>query len=36
MSEDAVRKIGEVAEAAGLSIRTLRHYDELGLVPPSR
>ena len=35
MSEDAVRKIGEVAEATGLSIRTLRHYDELGLVVPS-
>ncbi|AWH93348.1 MerR family transcriptional regulator [Dietzia lutea] len=35
MSEGAVRKIGEVAEATGLSIRTLRHYDELGLVVPS-
>ncbi len=35
MSDDAVRKIGEVAEITGLSIRTLRHYDELGLVVPS-
>lgn len=35
MSDEAVRKIGEVAEATGLSIRTLRHYDELGLVVPS-
>ena len=35
MSNDAVRKIGEVAETTGLSIRTLRHYDELGLVVPS-
>lgn len=35
MSEGAVRKVGEVAEATGLSIRTLRHYDELGVVTPS-
>lgn len=28
-------QIGEVAEKTGLSIRTLRHYDEVGLVPPS-
>ena len=35
MSDEAVRKIGEVAEATGLSIRTLRHYDDLGLVVPS-
>ncbi|MBB1031717.1 MerR family transcriptional regulator [Dietzia sp. SLG310A2-38A2] len=35
MSESAVRKIGEVAECTGLSIRTLRHYDDLGLVVPS-
>jgi MerR family copper efflux transcriptional regulator len=25
-------QIGEVAEAVGLSIRTIRHYDELGVV----
>jgi MerR family transcriptional regulator, copper efflux regulator len=28
-------QIGAVAERTGLSIRTLRHYDEVGLVPPS-
>lgn len=28
-------KIGEVAERTTLSIRSLRHYDELGLVSPS-
>jgi DNA-binding transcriptional MerR regulator len=27
-------KIGEVARRSGLSIRTLRHYDELGLLVP--
>lgn len=35
MTGEAVHKIGEVAEATGLSIRTLRHYDDLGLVVPS-
>lgn len=28
-------KIGEVAERTGLSIRTIRHYGELGVVVPS-
>jgi DNA-binding transcriptional MerR regulator len=27
--------IGEVAEATGMSLRTLRHYDEVGLLKPS-
>lgn len=27
--------IGAVAERTRLSLRTLRHYDEIGLVPPS-
>ncbi len=27
--------IGELAERTGLSLRTLRHYDEIGLVTPS-
>lgn len=27
--------IGEVVDAAGLSLRTIRNYDALGLVPPS-
>lgn len=30
-----LRQIGAVAEAVGLSIRTIRHYEEVGLVPPS-
>lgn len=30
-----LHQIGEVAEAIGLSIRTIRHYDDVGLVPPS-
>ncbi|MGQ0719068.1 MAG: MerR family transcriptional regulator [Pseudonocardiales bacterium] len=28
-------QIGEVAARVGLSLRTIRHYDELGLVVPS-
>ncbi|WP_106401297.1 MerR family transcriptional regulator [Actinocorallia populi] len=28
-------QIGEVAETTGLSLRTIRHYDEAGLVAPS-
>jgi DNA-binding transcriptional MerR regulator len=31
----AMRTIGEVAELAGVSVRTLRHYDDLGLLAPS-
>ncbi|SDS37093.1 DNA-binding transcriptional regulator, MerR family [Brevibacterium sandarakinum] len=27
--------IGEVADRTGLSLRTLRHYDEIGLASPS-
>jgi DNA-binding transcriptional MerR regulator len=30
-----VMQIGEVATRVGLSLRTIRHYDELGLVVPS-
>jgi DNA-binding transcriptional MerR regulator len=31
-----MRRIGEVAAATGLTVRTLRHYDEIGLLAPSR
>jgi MerR family transcriptional regulator, copper efflux regulator len=34
MTEGLLR-IGEVAERVGLSIVTIRHYDEIGLVVPS-
>ena len=30
-----VHHIGEVAVAVGLSLKTIRHYDEVGVVPPS-
>jgi MerR family transcriptional regulator, thiopeptide resistance regulator len=30
-----MRRIGEVAEATGLTVRTLHHYDEIGLLAPS-
>ena len=34
--KDAVTmQIGEVAERTQLSLRTIRHYDEVGLAPPS-
>ena len=30
-----MHQIGEVAKDVGLSLRTIRHYEEVGLVPPS-
>lgn len=33
--DSGMHQIGEVAEAVGLSLRTIRHYEEVGLVPPS-
>lgn len=35
MTDDRPMQIGELAERTGLSIRTLRHYDEIGLLRPS-
>lgn len=32
--EDPRWTVGELAERAGVTVRTLHHYDELGLVPP--
>jgi DNA-binding transcriptional MerR regulator len=34
-SEDRSWRVGELAEATGLSVRTLHHYDEIDLLPPS-
>lgn len=34
-SEAGTMHIGELAERTGLSLRTLRHYDEIGLVSAS-
>jgi DNA-binding transcriptional MerR regulator len=31
----SLRRIGEVAAATGLTVRTLHHYDEIGLLAPS-
>src|ERR1700751_1376359 len=30
-----MKTVGEVAELAGVTVRTLHHYDELGLLAPS-
>lgn len=30
-----MHQIGEVAQELGLSLRTIRHYEQVGLVPPS-
>lgn len=35
MAEQVMHQIGEVADAVGLSLRTIRHYDEMGIVVPS-
>ncbi|MGH3087569.1 MAG: MerR family transcriptional regulator [Rubrobacteraceae bacterium] len=34
--EVTVWKVGELADQTGLSVRTLHHYDEIGLLSPSR
>ncbi|MET9270059.1 MerR family transcriptional regulator [Kribbella sp. NPDC003557] len=33
---DRTWRVGELAEATGLSVRTLHHYDEIGLLRPGR
>lgn len=35
MSEAGTMHIGELAERTELSLRTIRHYDEIGLLEPS-
>ena len=35
MNDRSTMHIGELAERTGLSLRTLRHYDEIGLVSAS-
>lgn len=35
MTTERQMQIGEVAERTGLSLRTIRHYEEVGLVIPS-
>src|SRR5271165_6608829 len=36
MMRDEALRVGELAKRTGLTIRTLHHYDEIGLVKPSR
>ncbi|MER5182030.1 MerR family transcriptional regulator [Streptomyces sp. NPDC002896] len=33
--DESIRRIGELARETGLTVRTLRHYDQLGLLSPS-
>ena len=33
---DELMKVGELAERTGLTVRTLHHYDEIGLLTPER
>lgn len=35
-TDDATLKVGELAERAGLTVRTLHYYHELGLLEPAR
>ncbi len=35
MSGEEHMQIGEVSECTGLSLRTIRYYEEIGLIPPS-
>ncbi len=33
--DEGLRQIGEVADLVGLSVRTIRHWEEVGLLTPS-
>ncbi len=35
MADEEMYQIGSVADAVGLSLRTIRHYEEVGVVVPS-
>lgn len=35
-TEDGTLKVGELADRAGLTVRTLHYYDEIGLLTPAR
>ncbi len=35
MNEERTWRVGELAEQTGLTVRTLHHYDEIGLLVPS-
>ena len=35
MTEERTWRVGELAEQTGLTVRTLHHYDEIGLLVPS-
>ena len=35
-NRSGTRKIGEIAQATGMTVRTLRYYEEIGLITPGR
>ncbi len=36
LTGSAALQIGDVAERTGLSLRTIRHYEDVGLLPPAQ